>query len=199
MGRILIACEYSGIVRDAFLEKGHEAIGCDIIPCESERPDSDQYYYQGDIRDILYEHWDMIIAHPPCTRLAHSGVRWLHERNLWDELEEGCNFFKLFLNHPTCERICVENPIIHGYATERIGKTYDQKIQPWQFGHPEKKSICLWLKNLPLLEPTEIVDTRVARVHNVGQQKNRGKIRSRFYTGIGRAMSNQWNLNDIGE
>jgi hypothetical protein len=191
MGKVLVACEYSGIVRDAFLEKGVEAISCDILPCESERQDSDEFHYQGDVRDILYQNWDMIIAHPPCTRLANSGVMWIQKRNLWDELDEGCDFFNLFLYHP-CERICVENPVIHKYALERIGKSYDQKIQPWQFGHPEKKGICLWLKGLPPLEPTQIVETREARVHNIGQQKNRAKMRSRFFEGVAKAMADQW-------
>lgn len=182
---ILIACEYSGIVRDAFLKKGHNAKSCDILDTESKGP-----HYKGDVRDILCSDWDMIIAHPPCTRLANSGVRWLHERNLWKELKEACEFFKLFLNHK-CEKICIENPIPHKYAVKEIGK-YSQVIQPWQFGHGESKAICLWLKNLPPLKPTKVVSERDQRVWKMSPGPDRAKERSRFYTGIATAMANQW-------
>lgn len=185
--RVLVACEYSGIVRDAFLAKGHDAISCDILPTESSGP-----HYQGDVRDILYEDWDMIIAHPPCTRLANSGVRWLHERNLWDEMHEGAAFFRLFLYHPTCTQICVENPIIHGYATQVIGRGPDQRLQPWMFGHGESKAICLWLVGLPPLTPTNIVDGREQRVHNLPPTADRAKLRSIFFPGVAKAMADQW-------
>lgn len=183
--RILIACEFSGIVRDAFIAKGHEAMSCDLLPTESPGP-----HYYGCVSDILYDHWDMIIAHPPCTRLANSGVRWLHERALWDELKKACAFFNMFKNHD-CPRICIENPIPHKYAVDKIGK-YSQIIQPWQYGHGESKAICLWLKGLPKLEPSNIVPGREQKVWRMGPSEDRAKKRSRFYTGIADAMANQW-------
>ncbi len=153
--KILVACEFSGIVRDAFRAKGHDAVSCDILPCEK----GPEHHVQGDVKLLLEHPWDMIIAHPPCTRLTLAGVRWLHERNLWDELDEACEFFKMFLDHP-CERIAIENPLPHRYAVERIGRKHDQRVQPWQFGHGETKGICLWLKGLPKLTPTDIVEGR---------------------------------------
>ena len=184
--KILVACEYSGIVRDAFIKRGHDALSCDILPTESPGP-----HYQGDVRDLLTESWGMIIAHPPCTRLANSGVRWLHERDLWADLDEACEFFKLFLNHP-CPRIVIENPIPHKYALERIGKKYSQIIQPWQFGHGETKAICLWLKGVDPLEPASIVSGREQRVWKMPPGEDRAKERARFYTGIAEAMAEQW-------
>ena len=184
--KVLIACEFSGIVRDAFIEKGHETISCDTLPTENEGP-----HYQGDVRWLLKEDcWDLIVAHPPCTRMANSGVRWLHERNLWNELKIYTNFFRLFLEH-SCPRIAVENPIPHKYAVEKIGK-YDQKIQPWQFGHPEKKATCLWLKGLPKLQSTNEVEASNQRIWKMPPSKQRQKERSRFFTGIAKAMANQW-------
>ena len=186
MGKVLVACEFSGIVRDAFIRNGHDALSCDLLPSETPGP-----HYQGDIKEVLNTEYDLIIAHPPCTRLANSGVRWLHERNLWKELDEACNFFKLFLNHP-CQKIAIENPIPHKYAVERIGRKYDQVIQPWQFGHGESKAICLWLKNLPPLAPTKIEQDREQRVWRMGPSEHRAKERSRFYGGIAEAMVDQW-------
>jgi hypothetical protein len=185
MKRVLVACEYSGIVRDAFVEKGFNAISCDILPTETKGR-----HFQGDVKDILYEPWDLIIAHPPCTRLTNAGVRWLHERNLWAYLEEACEFFNLFKNHP-CKHIAIENPIPHKYAVEKIGK-YDQIVQPWQFGHEESKAICLWLKNLPKLKPTKIMEKREQKVWRMGPSPDRAKERSRFYNGIAEAMVTQW-------
>ena len=184
--KILVACEYSGIVRDAFTRAGHWAVSCDLLPTESEGP-----HYQGDVREMLLERWDLIVAHPPCTRLTNAGVRWLHERNLWAELDEACDFFRLFLDHP-CERIAIENPIPHKHAIERIGRKYDQRIQPWQFGHGETKAVCLWLKGLPPLVPTDVVEGREARVHRMPPGPDRAKERSRFFTGIAEAMATQW-------
>src|SRR5690554_379726 len=184
--KVLVACEYSGIVRTAFRDQGRQAISCDILPSEQPGP-----HYQGDVRDLLQEDWDLIIAHPPCTRLTLAGVRWLHERDLWSELDEACEFFKMFLDHP-CEKIAIENPIPHKYAVERVGRKYDQKIQPWQFGHGETKAICLWLKGLPDLVPTNIVEGREARVHRMGPSKDRAKLRSRFFEGVAEAMADQW-------
>lgn len=187
--RILVACEYSGTVRDAMLAAGHDAMSCDLLPTESPGP-----HYQGDIRRLLNDgasQWDMIIAHPPCTRLCNSGVRWLGERNLWDELEEAAMFFRMFLRL-SCKRICIENPIPHRYAVQLIGTMYDQLIQPWQFGHPETKATCLWLIGLPPLRPTNIVDGRTARVHRMAPGPDRSKERARFYPGFAKAMAEQW-------
>lgn len=183
---VLIACEYSGIVRDAFTRANHNAMSCDILPTESPGP-----HYQGDVRDVLELGWDLIIAHPPCTRLTNAGVRWLHERNLWDELDNACDFFKLFVD-VNCPRVAIENPIPHKYAVERIGSKYTQCIQPWQFGHGETKAVCLWLKGLPPLVPTNIVAGREARVHKLGPSAERAKLRSVFFPGIADAMAQQW-------
>ena len=187
--KVLVACEYSGIVRDAFLSKGHDAISCDVLETESPGP-----HYLGDVRDVLDDNWDLVIAHPPCTRLTLAGVRWLHERNLWSELDDACEFFNLFQG--SAPRVAIENPQPHRYAVERIGKSYDQKIQPWQFGHGETKGICLWLENLPPLKPTDIVEGREAKVHRCPPSKDRAKIRSRFFEGIAEAMADQWGNHD---
>ena len=184
--KVLVGCEYSGIVRQAFREKGHDAWSCDILPSDDNSP----YHIQGDVRDLLEENFDLGIFHPPCTRLTLAGVRWLHERNLWEELDEACEFFKMFIN--AAPRVAIENPQPHRYAVERIGKNYDQKIQPWQFGHGETKGICLWLYNLPKLEPTNIVEGREAKVHKMPPSAERTKMRSRFFEGVGEGMVNQW-------
>ena len=184
--KVLVACEYSGTVRDAFLDRGHDAVSCDLLPSESPGP-----HYRCDVRSVLSEQWDLIIAHPPCTRLANSGVRWLHERNLWADLDGAAAFFRLFLDHP-CERVAIENPIPHKYALQRIGPKYTQVVQPWQFGHGETKAICLWLKGLPKLRPTDVVEGREARVHRMPPGPQRAKERSRFFVGIADAMAEQW-------
>ena len=194
--KILIACEFSGIVRDAFLERGHDVMSCDLLP--SDIPGN---HYQGDVRDILYdEHWDLIIAHPPCTYIANSGVRWLYNKDgthnieRWNEMYEAAIFFKEFIRYPNgmCRKIVIENPIPHKYAIHHIGKKYDQIIQPWQFGHGETKATCLWLRGLPKLEPTDIVDGREARVHKMPPSEDRWKLRSKTYHGIAQAMAEQW-------
>ena len=185
--RILVACEYSGIVRDAFIAKGHEAISCDLLPTEKPGP-----HYQGDIEDVLNDDWDLMIAHPPCTRLANSGVMWLDRRNLWNDMYKGADFFRMLLE-ANIPKICVENPIMHKYALEAIGGyKYNQIIQPWQFGHGETKATCLWLKNLPLLVPTKIVEGREQRLHRLPPSKDRAKLRSLTYRGFAKAMAEQW-------
>lgn len=197
MMRVLVACEFSGIVRNAFVRAGHDAISCDILPSETERPDGRDGHYQGTYQELLAEmqegryEFDLMIAHPPCTRLCNSGVRWLHERNLWAELDEAAAFFKLLLDAPV-PRIAVENPIMHKYALERIGVKHTQSIQPWMFGHGETKETRLWLKNLPPLIPTSIVKGRETRVHYASPGPDRWKERSRTYQGIADAMANQW-------
>ena len=197
MARILIACEFSGTVRNAFLERGHDAWSCDLLPSE----DGSNRHIQGDARVILNDGWDyLIVAHPPCTRLCNSGVRWLHEpppsrtkESMWEELEEGAALFSAFWNAPI-PRIAVENPVMHRHAKIRIVNYAPpaQSVQPYQFGHGETKRTCLWLKNLPALVPTDIVAGREARVHRMPPGPDRWKERSRFFPGIARAMAEQW-------
>jgi len=188
--RVLVACEFSGVVRNAFRRMGHEAWSCDLLPAD----DWSDFHIQGDARDILADGWDLLmVAHPPCTRLCNSGVRWLAERNLWGELDEAADLFSAFWNAPI-ERIAVENPVMHRHAKERIRNYSEpaQSVQPWQFGHGETKRTCLWLRNLPPLKPTCIVDGRTPRVHRMPPGPNRWKERSRTFTGIADAMAQQW-------
>jgi site-specific DNA-cytosine methylase len=179
--RVLIACEYSGTVRDAFLARGHDAVSCDLLPTESPGP-----HYQGDVRDILDDGFDVMIAHPPCTHLAVSGARWFRDKQA--EQAEALDFVRLLLDAPIF-RIALENPV--SIISSRIRKP-DQIIQPWQFGHGETKATCLWLKNLPVLVPTDVVDGREARVHRLPPSPDRWKLRSATYTGIAAAMADQW-------
>jgi hypothetical protein len=185
--RVLVACEYSGKVRDAFIAQGHDAISCDILSTESIGP-----HYQGDVFDIIDQDWDLMIAHPPCTYLTNSGVRWLHQRpERWGQLKEGAEFFKALLE-ADIPKIAVENPIMHKYAVDIIGRRQDQIIQPWQFGHGETKATGFWLKGLPKLQPTDIVEGREQRVHLLPPSKDRWKLRSTTYQGIADAMALQW-------
>lgn len=179
--RVLIACEYSGAVRDAFRAAGHDALSCDLLPSETAGP-----HYQGDVRDVLGQRWDLMIAHPPCTHLAVSGARWFKDKQA--EQAEALDFVRLLLDAPI-PRIALENPI--SIISSRIRKP-DQIIQPWQFGHGETKATCLWLKNLPLLQHTNIVTGREARVHRMAPSPDRWKERSRTYQGIAAAMAEQW-------
>ena len=186
--KILVACEESGTVREAFSKLGHDAWSCDILP--SRIPGQ---HYQGDALDIIQEDWDLLIAHPPCTRLCNSGVCWLEPRNLWDDMREGALFFAKMLNlNPRIKHHAVENPIPHKYALEIIGRKYDQIIQPWQFGHGETKATCLWLDGLPQLQPTNIVDGREQRLHRLSPGPERAKERSKTFQGIADAMAQQW-------
>lgn len=181
--KVLIACEFSGIVRDAFLAKGHDTWSCDLLETEKPGP-----HIQCDILNILHENWDLMIAHPPCQYLACSGARWWVDRQ--DEQHAALQFVKTLLD-ADIPRIALENPL------GKIGTTIrraNQYIQPWQFGHGETKKTGLWLKNLPLLVPTNIVTGRNPRVHHVAPGPNRWKERSRFYTGIAKAMASQWNF-----
>ena len=179
--KVLVACEYSGTVRDAFLSLGHDAMSCDLLPTDKLGP-----HYQGDIRDILGDGWDLMIAHPPCTHLAVSGARWFKDKQA--EQSEALDFVRLLLAAPI-PRIALENPV--SVISSRIRKP-DQIIQPWQFGHGETKATCLWLKNLPLLVPTDIVEGREARVHKMPPSPDRWKLRSTTYEGIAQAMAQQW-------
>lgn len=184
---VLIACEFSGAVRRAFAALGHNAWSCDLLPAE----DGSQQHIQGDVRPILRQRWSIVIAHPPCTRLTNSGVRWLAARDLWRELDEAAEFFRECMD-ANADGVGVENPIPHRYALERIGRKYDQIIQPWMYGHGETKATCLWIKGLPKLAPTQIVDGREARVHRMPPGPDRWKERSRTLPGIANAMAHQW-------
>ena len=180
--KVLIACEFSGIVRDAFIAKGHDAMSCDLLPTEKPGP-----HYQGDVFDIINDGWDMMIAHPPCTHLAVSGARWFKDKQA--EQFEAMQFFIKLAAMTKVNRVCVENPI--SIMSTRFRKP-DQIIQPWQFGHGETKATCLWLKGLPLLKPTDIVDGREQRIHKMPPSENRWRERSRTFPGIAAAMAEQW-------
>jgi hypothetical protein len=185
--KVLIACEYSGTVRDAFIAQGHDAMSCDILPTDVPGP-----HYQGDIMDILHDGWDLMVAHPPCTYLCNSGVSWLHKRKeRWLDMEKGALFFKR-LHESSIPKIAIENPIMHKYAVNIIGKRQDQCVQPWMFGHGETKATCFWLKGLPLLKPTNVVQGREQRLHKLPPSPERWKLRSTTYKGIADAMANQW-------
>lgn len=185
--RVLIACEFSGVVRDAFIRGGHEAMSCDLLPCESKGP-----HYQGDVLNIIDKGWDLMIAHPPCTYLTNSGVRWLKGNDdRWMSMYWAALFFQKLLN-AKIKRVAIENPIMHGHAIKIIKKKYDQIVHPWQFGHGETKATCLWLKNLPKLNPTNIVSGRESRIHRIPPSKDRAKLRSITYKGIADAMADQW-------
>ena len=195
--RVFVGCEYSGVVRDAFAAAGHDAWSCDILPT-----DSPGNHYQGDIFEALEElgSFDLGIFHPPCTYLCNSGARHLHtDDSRWGKLDDAGDFFRRILDLPI-SRIAVENPIPHKYAVERIGRKYDQIVQPWMFGHAESKSTCLWLKGLPKLKETDNVreefkalPKKVAqRILYMPPSKDRWRLRSTTYKGIAEAMAQQW-------
>lgn len=180
--RVLVACEFSGVVRDAFLALGHDAVSCDLLPSESDGP-----HMQGDVLSIINDPgWDLMIAHPPCTHLAVSGARWFKDKQR--EQAEALEFVRALLAAPI-PRIALENPV--SVISSRIRKP-DQIVQPWQFGHGEVKATCLWLKNLPRLVPTHVVEGRIARVHRAPPSPDRWKERSRTLAGIATAMADQW-------
>jgi hypothetical protein len=188
--RVLVACEFSGTVRDAFTEAGHDAWSCDLLPDET----SGQHI-QGDVLNILDYHWDLMIAHPPCTHLAVSGARWFKEKE--QEQKEALEFVRQLLDAPV-PHIALENPV--SIISTRIRKP-DQIIQPWQFGHPESKKTCLWLVNLPLLKPTKVLELPESGVwenqtpsgqNKLGPSPDRWKLRSKTYPGIAQAMAEQW-------
>lgn len=196
--RVLIACEFSGIVRRAFADRGHDAWSCDLLPAE----DGSNRHVVGDARDLLNDGWDLLmVAHPPCTRLCLSGLRWLHKppagrttEELWADLDAAADLFSAFWNAPI-DRIAVENPVMHRHAKARIRGYREpaQFVQPWQHGHGETKRLGLWLKNLPALRPTNVVDGREARVWRMSASNpNRARERSRFFPGVARAMATQW-------
>ena len=180
--KILIACEFSGIVRDSFINVGHEVLSCDFLPTESEGP-----HYQGDIFDIINDNWDMMIAHPPCRYLCVSGNRWWANT---EEREKAINFVEKLWNSKI-PKICIENPVGVLSTKSILGKA-SQYIQPWEFGHEESKKTGLWLKNLPKLISTDIVEKREQRILKMPPSKDRSKIRSLTYKGIAEAMADQW-------
>lgn len=182
--RVLIGCEFSGVVREAFRKRGHDAWSCDLLPSEDDSP----FHIQGNVLDLLSHKWDMGIFHPPCTHLAVSGARWF--KNKIQEQIESLKFVQQLLDAPI-DKICLENPI--SIISSRIRKP-DQIIQPWQFGHGETKATCLWLKNLPKLIPTNIVEGREHRIHKMPPSLDRWKERSRTFQGIAEAMAEQWNF-----
>ena len=193
--KVLIACEYSGIVRDAFTSKGHDAWSCDILPTES--PGN---HFQGDVLEHLDKGWDLMIAHPPCTHLAVSGARWFTEgKKPWSLQEDALDFVRKLLDAPI-DKIALENPV--SVISTKIKKP-NQIIQPFEYGHDVTKRTCLWLKNLPNLKPTKIVKPdivlvngkKMSRMHYESfklPSKERSKVRSKFYTGIAEAMADQW-------
>lgn len=201
MGRVLVACEFSGVVRDAFRARGHEAWSCDLLPCER----NEWWHIQDDVRNVLesqsgWGSWDLMIAHPPCTYLANSGVQHLRvDVDRWDRMLEGREFFIDMLTTDV-PRIAVENPIPHKYAEL---PPYDQIVHPWQFGHEAQKKTCLWLENLPPLVPTKIVGKGEQYIGRDGKPNgsawyqlppsvDRWKYRSRTFSGIAEAMADQW-------
>lgn len=179
--KVLVACEFSGVVRDAFKKRGHEAWSCDLL--DTEVPGN---HFQQDVLSILDKGWDLMIAHPPCTHLAVSGARWFKEKQ--DEQKEALDFVRALLDAPI-GKIALENPV--SIISSRIRKP-DQIIQPWQFGHGETKATCLWLKDLPKLVPTNIVSGREARIHRMAPSPDRWKERSKTFTGVAEAMAEQW-------
>jgi site-specific DNA-cytosine methylase len=181
--RVLIACEYSGAVRDAFTRGGHDAMSCDLLPAETPGQ-----HYQGDVRDVLDYPWDLMIAHPPCTHLSVSGARHFAEKRMDGRQQSAVSFFMALARAPI-PKIAIENPVC---IMSRMWRKPDQVIQPWQFGHGETKATCLWLKGLPLLRHTQIVEGRENRIHRMPPSADRWKERSRTFAGIAEAMASQW-------
>lgn len=216
--KILVACEESQAVTIELRKLGHEAYSCDIQECSGGHP---EWHIKGDVLPLLNGYckfktvdgnthnidckWGMIIGHPPCTFLTNSGVTWLYNKDKtkneerWIELDDGAKFFKAILECD-CDKIAIENPIPHKYAVERIGRKYDQIVQPWMFGHTERKATCFWLKGLPKLQETNNVKEEMLklpkkdqqRLHYLPPSKDRAKLRSKTYSGIAKAIANQW-------
>ena len=194
--RVLVACEFSGTVRQAFRDLGHDAWSCDLLPADDESP----FHFQGGVFNYLNDDWDLMVAHPPCTYLTNAGVTWLYRKEgRWEQMREGAEFFKALLNAPIKHK-AIENPIMHKYAVEIIGRRQDQVLQPYEFGHLERKATCLWLENLPRLEPTNNVFEQMMtlpkrereRLHYLPPSPDRWKLRSMTFHGIAKAMAEQW-------
>lgn len=192
---VLVACEFSGRVRDAFIRNGHDAVSVDLLPSETPGP-----HIIGDALELLNSReWDLLIAHPPCTYLANSGVRWLYggkgtvrDETRWHAMEAAAGFFREFLYAENVHHVAVENPVMHRYGLTLVGQPATQFVQPWQFGHGEVKAIGLWLRNLPPLEPTAVVSGRDPKIHHMSPSPGRWRERSRTYLGIAEAMAGQW-------
>ncbi len=196
--RVLIACEFSGAVRRAFRALGHEAYSCDLLPAEDVSP----HHFIGDAQTAIHrQEFDLILGHPPCTFLANSGVRWLSDGKSLDSfrhetMKQACDFFAALYRAP-CAHVAIENPVMHGYARDYLASTwkvpaFTQSFQPWQHGEPEVKRTCLWLRGLPELTPSNIVEGRTARVHRASPGPDRWKERSRTLPGVAAAMAAQW-------
>jgi hypothetical protein len=189
--RVLIACEYSGAVRDAFIRGGHDAMSCDLLPTDAPGP-----HYQGDVRDVIDYPWDLMVAHPPCTALAVSGAAWFKEKRMAGRQQAGASFF-MSLVKADIPRIAVENPVC---VMSKLYRKPDQIIQPWMFGHPESKATCLWLKGLSPLRPTnnvhaefkDLPKSQQQRLHYLPPSVDRWKLRSATFAGIADAMASQW-------
>jgi site-specific DNA-cytosine methylase len=181
--KVLVGCEFSGVVRDAFIRLGHDAMSCDLLPTEVPGP-----HYQGDLRDVLDYPWDLAIFHPPCTHLSVSGARHFEAKRMDGRQQAAVSFF-MRLAKADIPRIAIENPVC---IMSSLWRKPDQTLQPWQFGHPETKATCLWLKGLPPLVPTNVVEGREQRIHRMPPSEDRWKERSRTFTGIGEAMALQW-------
>ena len=219
--RVLVACEYSGRVREAFRRLGHDAWSCDLLPAEDGNPHHFQFDAVKMVRGRMvfaaggsYEApWDIVIAHPPCTYLANSGAKHLYagmrkengtNPDRWEKMKLAADFFKSMLG-ANAHYVAVENPVMHGHGRELVGRGFDQSIQPWQFGHMEVKRTCLWLKNLPPLVPTNNVYDEMmklpygerAKVHHASPGPDRWKDRSRTYAGIAEAMASQWSAHGL--
>jgi len=186
--RVLVACEESQTVCKEFRELSHEAYSCDVVSCSGGHP---EWHLQCDVIDVLYQAWDMIVVFPPCTHLASSGARWFAEKRADGRQRQSIDFFMLFADL-SCGMVAIENPI--GIMSTLYRKP-DQIIQPWMFGHPETKATCLWLKGLPLLKPTSLVEGRSQKIWKMPPSKNRSKLRSKTYLGIAKAMAAQWHNN----
>jgi len=183
--KVLIACEYSGTVRDAFIRGGHNAMSCDLLPTESPGP-----HYQGDLFDVINYPWDLAIFHPPCTHLSVSGSKFFAEKKQDGRQQAAVSFFmRIVMESAHIQRTAIENPIC---IMSSLYRKPDQIIQPWQFGHGETKSTCLWLKGLSLLTPTNIVEGREARIHRMPPSPDRWKERSKTFSGVAEAMATQW-------
>lgn len=202
--KVLVACEYSGRVRDAFRALGHDAWSCDILPSEADPT----FHIEAPVQSVLHLKWDLMIGHPPCTFMANSGAKHLYlgmkkengrNEERWKSMEEGAAFFRMLLK-ANVPHIAIENPVMLGHAVELIGQNFTQSIQPWQFGHMEVKRTCLWLKNLPpLVASNNVYDEMMrlpyserAKVHHEAPGPDRWKNRSRTYNGIALAMADQW-------
>jgi len=183
--RVLVACEYSGAVRDAFISGGHDAMSCDMLPTDVPGP-----HYHGDLFDVIDYPWDLLIAHPPCTHLAVSGSRHFEAKRMDGRQQAGVSFFMQIVRRSAhIKRVAIENPVC---IMSSMWRKPDQTIQPWMFGHGETKATCLWLKGLPLLRPTDVVEGREARIHRMPPSADRWKLRSATYPGIAQAMADQW-------